>query len=128
MGGFWIAESLTKVITASTTRITAAPAVQPISRRVLPWICAATAPLRLRNFHSVYTSAPSTATKITSAMYRMILYRLAMSSALREPPDWGVKNARWDARKAKARGFYSGRPGTRVVAAARSASEVLNGP
>ena len=40
-GGFWIEESLANVITASATRITAAPTVQPISRRVLPRICAA---------------------------------------------------------------------------------------
>ena len=44
--------SAMKVATARTMTITAAPIVQPISSRVLPRICAATAPLRARNFHS----------------------------------------------------------------------------
>ena len=70
--GFWIAPSLAKVIMASTTRMTEAPAVQPISRLVLPRICAATAPLRARNLMSAYTSAPSTATKMISAMTRVM--------------------------------------------------------
>ena len=33
-----------KVTAVMKTRITAAPTVQPISSRVLPWICAATRP------------------------------------------------------------------------------------
>ena len=73
LGGSWIAESLTNVITESTTTISVAPIVQPISRRVLPWIWAATAPRRLRNFQSAYPSAPSTERKITSATYSVIL-------------------------------------------------------
>ena len=77
--------------TASPTRITAAPTVQPTSRRVLPWICAATAPLRARNLISAYASPPMTAKKITSAMTRMILYSESMLSAFGEPPDSGVK-------------------------------------
>ena len=51
-GGLRMPPSLTKVKTASTTRISAAPTVQPISRRVLPRIWAATAPLRARNLTS----------------------------------------------------------------------------
>ena len=51
-GGFWIEPSLAKVSTASATRITAAATVQPISKRVLPRIWAATAPLRARNLIS----------------------------------------------------------------------------
>ena len=46
--GFLIPGSITNVATVRNTRITAAPTVQPISRRVLPWICAATRPLRAR--------------------------------------------------------------------------------
>jgi hypothetical protein len=46
-------DSLAKVTMASATRITAAATVQPISRRALPRICAATAPLRARNLMSV---------------------------------------------------------------------------
>ena len=42
--GFLIPGSITKVATVRKTRITAAPTVQPISSRVLPWICAATRP------------------------------------------------------------------------------------
>src|SRR5580692_10842383 len=44
--GLSIEESLANVSPAKANRITAAPTVQPISRRVLPWIWAATAPLR----------------------------------------------------------------------------------
>ena len=51
-GGFWIEDSLAKVSPARASRITAAPTVQPISRRVLPWIWAATAPLRVRKLNS----------------------------------------------------------------------------
>src|SRR3954464_3401022 len=39
-GGFLIPGSLMKVTTVMNTRITAAPTVQPISSRVLPWIWA----------------------------------------------------------------------------------------
>jgi hypothetical protein len=72
-GGSWIEESFANVITASARRITAAATVQLTSSRVLPWIWAGTLPLRLRNLISAYTSAPSTAKKITSAMYRVIM-------------------------------------------------------
>src|SRR3569832_1973284 len=68
-GGFWIELSFEKVISASATRITAAPTVQEISRRVLPWICAATRPFFARNLKTEYSSAPSTTTKTTIAMY-----------------------------------------------------------
>ena len=48
--GFLIPGSITKVAIVRKTRITAAPTVQPISSRVLPWICAATRPLRLARY------------------------------------------------------------------------------
>ena len=44
--------SLTNVTTVSITRISAAPTVQPISRRVLPWIWAATRLFLARNLYS----------------------------------------------------------------------------
>jgi hypothetical protein len=47
-GGFLMSSSLMNVTAVRNTRITAAPTVHPISRRVLPWICAATVPLRAR--------------------------------------------------------------------------------
>ena len=46
--GFLIPGSITNVAIVRKTRITAAPTVQPISRRVLPWIWAATRPLLAR--------------------------------------------------------------------------------
>jgi hypothetical protein len=42
--GSLMSPSLTNVKTVMKTRIAAAPTVQPISRRVLPWICAAVRP------------------------------------------------------------------------------------
>ena len=48
-GGLRMPSSLTNVSVARTTRITAAPTVQPISSRVLPRIWAGTAPLRALN-------------------------------------------------------------------------------
>ncbi len=42
LGGLTMLGSLMNVTTVSTTRISAAATVQPISRRVLPWIWAAT--------------------------------------------------------------------------------------
>jgi hypothetical protein len=42
-----------KVMIASAMSTTAAPTVQPISKRVLPWICMATRPLRARKRTSV---------------------------------------------------------------------------
>ncbi len=65
--------SIAKVTTASTTRMTEAPSVQPISSVVLPRIWAGTASLRARNFTIEYSSAPSTPTKTTTATARMIL-------------------------------------------------------
>ena len=41
--------SLMNVTTVRTTRISAAPTVQPISSRVLPWIWAATRTFLARN-------------------------------------------------------------------------------
>src|SRR5206468_2773833 len=66
--------------------------VQPISSRVLPWICAATLFFLARNLYSEYTRAPSTPTSTTAAMYMMILYREAIESAFGDPPDSGVMN------------------------------------
>ncbi len=71
-GGSWMSESLRKVMAASTTRISAAPSVQESSSRVFPWIWAALAPVRRRKRTSEYTSAPSTTTKMTTAMARTI--------------------------------------------------------
>src|SRR5436309_15812892 len=71
-GGLMMLGSFTNVTTVSTTRIRAAATVHPISRRVLPWICAATAPFLARNLITEYSSAPSTITNTTAAMYRMI--------------------------------------------------------
>ncbi len=51
-GGFWIAPRRVNVRIARPTRTTAAATVQPTSSRVLPWICAALAPLRARNLIS----------------------------------------------------------------------------
>ena len=51
-GGLRMLLSLAKVKAASTTRMSAAPTVQPTSSRVLPRIWAATAPLRARNLTS----------------------------------------------------------------------------
>src|ERR1700730_1934860 len=95
-GGLSIEDSCGNVSTASASRTTPAATVQPTSRRVLPRICAATAPLRARNRSSVYPSTPSTPMKITSATYSVILYRLSIWFALGDPPDWGVKNASSD--------------------------------
>src|SRR5579884_3119141 len=78
LGGLMMLGSFTKVTTVNTTRIRAAPTVQPISRRVLPWIWAATGLRLARNLNTEYRSAPSTPTKTTAAMYRMILYREAI--------------------------------------------------
>ena len=51
-GGVRMPPSIANVTTASTTSTTAAPSVQPTSRRVLPRIWAGTASLRTRNFTS----------------------------------------------------------------------------
>ena len=51
-GGLMMLGSLTNVTTVRMTRISAAPTVQPISRRVLPWICAATRTFLARNLYS----------------------------------------------------------------------------
>ncbi len=49
LGGLMMLGSLMNVTTVSTTRISAAATVQPISSVVLPWIWAATAPFLARN-------------------------------------------------------------------------------
>ena len=51
-GGVRMPPSIPNVTAASTTSTTAAPIVQPTSRRVLPRIWAATASLRARNLTS----------------------------------------------------------------------------
>ena len=70
-GGFLIPGSLMKVTIVMNTRITAAPTVQPISSRVLPWIWAATRPRRALNLIMNQISVPSTPTKTTSAITRI---------------------------------------------------------
>ena len=70
-GGFLIPGSLMKVTTVMNTSITAAPTVQPISSRVLPWIWAATRPRPALNLIRNQIRAPSTPTKTTSAMTRI---------------------------------------------------------
>src|SRR4051795_7949818 len=50
--GFLIAPSLLNVKAVMKMRMQAAPTVQPISSGVLPWICAATRPLRARYLNS----------------------------------------------------------------------------
>ena len=72
-GGFLIEPSLMNVTTVRKTRITAAPTVQPISSRVLPWIWAATRPRRARKRNSDQIRIPSTPRKITIAIARMSL-------------------------------------------------------
>ena len=62
----------TNVTIVMTTRMSAAPTVQPISSRVLPWICAATAPRLARNFHSAQKRRPSTTTNTIAAMTRIM--------------------------------------------------------
>src|ERR1700689_5759636 len=60
---------------------------------MLPWICAATAPLRLRNLTSAYPRAISTAKKMISAITSVISYNVSISLALGDAPLAGVKNA-----------------------------------
>src|SRR6202035_2322793 len=86
LGGLRMLGSLMNVTTVSTTRISAAPTVHPISSRVLPWIWAATGFRFARNLYTEYTSAPSTPTNTTAAMYRMILYSESIWSAFGDPP------------------------------------------
>ena len=70
-GGFLIPGSLMNVTTVMNTRITAAPTVQPISSRVLPWIWAATWPRRALNLIMNQISVPSTPMNTTSAITRI---------------------------------------------------------
>src|SRR3954462_5317614 len=73
---FWgvsILPSIANVTTARTTRTRAAPTVQPISRLVLPWICAAVRALLALDLPRHQTSGPLTITRITTAIARMIL-------------------------------------------------------
>ena len=72
-GGLMIAGRWMKVTIVNATRISAAATVQPISSRVFPWIWAATAPFLARNLMIEYSSAPSTITNTTAAMYRTTL-------------------------------------------------------
>ena len=69
--GFLIPGSMMKVTAVMKMRITAAPTVQPTSRRVLPWICAATRPLRARKRIMNQISVPSTPTNTTTAITRI---------------------------------------------------------
>ena len=70
-GGFLMSGSMMNVKTVMKIRITPAPTVQPISSRVLPWIWAATAPLRARNLTSAQTSAPATPRKTIQARMKI---------------------------------------------------------
>ena len=70
-GGFLIPGSLMKVTTVMNTSTTAAPTVQPISSRVLPWIWAATRPRRALNLRRNQISEPWTPMKTTSAIAKM---------------------------------------------------------
>src|SRR2546430_4647962 len=67
-GGLMMPPSLTNVTTVIATRISAAATVQETSRRVLPWIWAATAPFLARNLNIEYTSVPTTIMNTTAAM------------------------------------------------------------
>ena len=70
--GFLIPGSITKVAMVRKTRITAAPTVQPISSRVLPWIWAATRPFLARYLTMHQKSTASTPTKTMIPMIPMI--------------------------------------------------------
>src|SRR3954451_838442 len=70
-GGFLIPGSLMKVTTVMKTRITAAPTVQPISSRVLPWIWAATRPRRALKRVTNHSRQPSTPRNTTVAITRI---------------------------------------------------------
>ena len=70
-GGFLIPGSLMNVTIVMNTRITAAPTVQPISSRVLPWIWAATRPRRALKRIRNHSSAPSTPKKTIVAITRI---------------------------------------------------------
>ena len=60
-----------KVTTVMNTSTTAAATVQPISSRVLPWICAATRPRLALNLNRNQISRPSTPMNTTSAIAKM---------------------------------------------------------
>ena len=76
-----------KATMVSTTTISPAPMVQPISSRVLPWICAAMRCLRARKRMTVYSSSPSTPIRTIRAMIRTMIQRVWVLSAFGEPPD-----------------------------------------
>src|ERR1700744_4937827 len=67
-GGLMMVGSLMKVTTVRTSSTTAAPAVHPISSRVLPWVWCATGFFLARNFHTAAIRAPLTSTNKIAAM------------------------------------------------------------
>ena len=69
--GFLMSGSLMNVTAVMNTRITAAPTVQPISSRVLPWIWAATRPFVARYLNRNQISSASTPTNTTIAITRI---------------------------------------------------------
>ena len=119
-GGFLIPGSLMKVTTVMKTRITAAPTVQPISSRVLPWICAATRPRRALKRKRIQIRIPSTPANTTSAMIMIRKYSSAMSFAFCDGPLSG--------RKRPARMFEAASKAERSIWTARSASASGLGP
>src|SRR4051794_14276920 len=83
--GFLMLGSITKVAVVMKISRHAAPTVQPISSRVLPWIWAATRPFLARNLTRHHSSTPCTPTKTTSPSAKISQYSVFVSSALREP-------------------------------------------
>ena len=69
--GFLMSGSLMNVTAVMNTRITAAPTVQPISSRVLPWIWAATRPFLARYLMRNQISSASTPMKTTSPITKI---------------------------------------------------------
>ena len=99
-GGFLIWSSLRKVTTEIKTSNSAAPTVQPTSRRLLPWTRTATAPLLARNFQTVQISRPPTPKKTTQPNPKIHKYRERMPSAFGvPPPDWGAMKSAKDRRR-----------------------------
>ncbi len=101
--------SLMNVTTVRISRITAAPAVQPISSLVLPWVWCATGCRLARKRNTATNSAPSTATNTIAATISTITYSVWIELAFGEPPDFGVMK-------------FANAPGARIRLAATTAS------
>ena len=109
-GGLRIGCSSAKVSTASAIRIAVAPSVQPISRRVLPWICTATRPLRLRKRTARRAASPRrrrrsrrrcTARSCTGSLILLAFGRAARSGASRLAKASGAKTQHGPASRAR---------------------------